>query len=236
MFSKKHSFFVLKKKYFVFAACFLLVVASVIVYFTAIRPTFRPNTQKVIVIDAGHGGKDGGAVGRQTGISESELNLQYSLALKSVCEQFGYKVVLTRDSMAGLYSPLASNKKRSEMAKREAIIKKSNPDIVVSIHMNSFPSAEAHGAQVYYAQGSQSGQELADNVSLSLNKNIANAKLTSKAGDFYVLNVSPAPSILVECGFLSNPEEELLLQKEDYRNEFCYHLFCGILQFQKYWQ
>lgn len=212
----------------------MIALAGVVFYFSAIKPTFVPNTQKVIVIDAGHGGKDGGAVGRQTGISESELNLQYAQALKGVCEQFGYKVVLTRDSMAGLYSPLAQNKKKSEMEKRKSIIEKARPDIVVSVHMNSFPSSEAHGAQVYYAQGSQGGEALADSVSNSLHKNVANAKLTSKVGDFYVLNVSPCPSILVECGFLSNPEEELLLQKEEYRNQFCYHLFCGILQFEQF--
>ena len=234
MFSKKHRFFVLKKKWFVLAACFLLVAASAVVYFTAILPTFRPNTQKVIVIDAGHGGKDGGAVGKTTDATESFLNLQYAKTLKDICEQFGFKVVMTRESMEGLYSPLAENKKKSEMKKRQQVIESANADIVVSIHMNSFPSSEARGAQVYYAQGSESGQALADSVSKSLHNNFQNAKLTSKVGDFYVLNVSPCPSILVECGFLSNPEEELLLQDKDYMHKFCYHLFCGILQFQQF--
>lgn len=234
MLSETHKFFVLKKKYLILSACLLLVVASVVVYFTAIRPTFRPNTQKVIVIDAGHGGKDGGAVGKTTDATESFLNLQYAKTLKDICQQFGFKVVLTRESMEGLYSPLAENKKKSEMKKRQEVIESANADIVVSIHMNSFPSSEARGAQVYYAQGSESGQALADSVSKSLHQNFENAKLTSKVGDFYVLNVSPCPSILVECGFLSNPEEEVLLQDKEYMHKFCYHLFCGILQFQHF--
>ncbi len=188
----------------------------------------------MIVIDAGHGGKDGGAVGRTTEIEESALNLQYAICLKEICEQFGFRVVLTRKDMAGLYSPLAQNKKKSEMEKRKQIIEKSNPDIVVSLHMNSFPSSEARGAQVYYANGSQGGQTLAESVSTSLHNNVSNAKQTAKVGDFFVLNVSPCPSILVECGFLSNPEEEVLLQNKEYMHDFCYHLFCGILKFYEF--
>lgn len=234
MFSQKHGFFVLKKKYIILAVCFLLVAVSVVVYFSAIRQTFRPNTQKVIVIDAGHGGKDGGAVGKVTDVTESFLNLEYANTLKSICQQFGFKVVLTRDSMEGLYSPTAPNKKKSEMEKRKSVIESAKPDIVVSIHMNSFPSSDAKGAQVYYAQGSDSGKALADNVSKNLHQNIENAKLTAKEGDFFVLNISPCPSILVECGFVSNPEEEVLLQDKEYMHKFCYHLFCGILQFYEF--
>ncbi len=231
MFSKKNRFFVLKKKWLLIFVCLLLVTASVAIYFSAIRPTFMPKAEHVIVIDAGHGGKDGGAIGKNT--IESELNLEYAKTLEKICKQYGFKVVQTREDMNGLYNPFASNKKKSEMEKRKEIICGAKPDLVVSIHMNSFPSSEARGAQVYYAQGSESGQALADSVSQNLHNNIENAKLTSKAGDFYVLNVSPCPSILVECGFLSNAEEEKLLQDEAYRQKFCYHLFCGILKFFK---
>lgn len=209
----------------------MLVVASVVVYFTAIKPAFMPKAVHTIVIDAGHGGKDGGAVGRQTDATESLLNLQFAQTLEGLCKQFGFRAVMTRSNMEGLYSPLADNKKRSEMEKRKSIILSSNADAVVSIHMNSFPSSSARGAQVYYAAGSVAGQALAQEVSQQLHNNVEHAKLTAKEGDFFVLNCTPAPAILVECGFLSNPEEELLLQNEQYRQKFCYHLFCGILQF-----
>lgn len=188
-----------------------------------------PKAAHTIVIDAGHGGKDGGAVGEHT--TESELNLEYTLILKDICKQFGFDVVLTRSDMNGLYNPLAKNKKRSEMEKRKEIIEKSRADLVVSIHMNSFPSSEARGAQVYYAEGSESGKELAEKVQTSLYRSVEYSKKTSKSGDFYVLNCSNKPSILVECGFLSNPEEETLLADKEYQHEFCYNLFCGILQF-----
>ena len=190
-----------------------------------------PKAEHVIVIDAGHGGIDGGAVGKQTGVDESSLNLEYAMTLKKLCSDFGFEVVLTRSDMNGLYDISAGNKKRSEMEKRRQIIANSNADLVVSIHMNSFPLSEARGAQVYYAQGSQQGLSLAQSVQDSLNANIEYAKKVSKAGDFFVLNCTDKPSILVECGFLSNPEEERLLTSEGYRKDFCYNILSGIINY-----
>ena len=223
----------IKKKWVLFFVVIAMVVPLVAGVFVASRAS-APKSTPVIVIDAGHGGKDGGAVGRTTDVTESSLNLEYAKTLKNICEEFGYKVVMTRSDMGGLYSPFAQNKKRSEMEKREQIIQGSNADLVVSMHMNSFSSSEARGAQVYYAEGSQAGEELASSVQTSLNASVDYAKKTSKVGDFYVLNCTQTPSILVECGFLSNPEEELLLQQEEYRNDFCYHLFCGILKYMNF--
>ena len=201
------------------------------IYFTAIRPTFQPKPQYTIVIDAGHGGKDGGAVGAVSGVTESFLNLEYAQELEKICKEFGFKVVMTRSDMNGLYSETASNKKKSEMAKRKEIIEKSNADLVVSIHMNSFPSSSARGSQVFYGEGNEASQFLAENVSTILNKNFDYAKKTAKVGDYYVLNCTDKPAILVECGFLSNSEEEALLQDEDYKERFCYNLLCGILNY-----
>ena len=231
MILKRHNFFVIKKKAIIAVLCCLLILISFIVYFTAMRPAFIPKPIHTIVIDAGHGGIDGGAVGKNTQATESELNLQYALALKNVCEQFGFRVVLTRKDMSGLYNPLAGNKKRSEMEKRKEIIEKAKPDLVVSIHMNSFPSSEARGAQVYYKAGSQSGQNLAESVQESLFQGVENSKKYAKVGNFYILNCTEIPSILVECGFLSNPEEERLLQDKTYTQNFCYYMLCGILKF-----
>ncbi len=207
----------------------LILICSVVGVFYAVQATSSPKALYTIVIDAGHGGKDGGAVGSQTGVTESYLNLQYALTLQKICESYGFDVVLTRSDMNGLYSPFATNKKRSEMEKRQSIIESANADVVVSIHMNSFSLSSVRGAQVYYAEGSESGQALADSVQTNLNKKVEYAKATAKVGDFYVLNCTDSPSILVECGYLSNPDEELLLQDEEYMQEFCYHLFCGIL-------
>ena len=133
--------------------------------------------------------------------------------------------------MTGLYSPLASNKKRSEMEKRIEIIEKTNPDMVISIHMNSFTSEEVRGSQVFYSEGKESGKALAESVQTSLHKNVEYAKKTAKIGDYYILNCSPSPSILIECGFVSNPEEEKLLLDNDYCQNFCYFVACGIVSY-----
>ncbi len=230
---KKIKFLTLKRKSILAVSlCILCVSAFCATYFT-VKACASPKPAYTIVIDAGHGGKDGGAIGKISGVTESELNLKYAKALSSLCKEYGFKVVMTRSDMNGLYSETATNKKKSEMAKREKIIKKSNADLVVSIHMNSFPSGSARGSQVFYAQGNEAGQALADSVSLALNKNIEHAKKTAKVGDYYVLNCTKKPAILVECGFLSNAEEERLLQDDAYTKNFCYQILCGILMFFK---
>lgn len=199
------------------------------VYFTAIRSTFQPKPQYTIVIDAGHGGRDGGAVG-SSGVTESELNLEFSLKLKEMCEDYGFMVVLTRKDMNGLYSIFASNKKKSEMKKRQEIIEKAKPDVVVSIHMNSF-SFSSSGAQCFYASGNESGQALATSVQQALSTEIKHTGLAAKVGDFYVLNCTDYASVLVECGFLSNPEEERKLCDEEYQSNFCRTILYGILDY-----
>ncbi len=224
-------FFILKKKKILLVALAVMFIFLSTGVCFLVKFTISPKATPVIAIDAGHGGIDGGAEGSFTDITESELNLKYALCLKKICESYGYKVVLTRKDMGGLYSPFASNKKRSEMEKRQEIIKNSNPDLVVSLHMNSFSMEKVRGSQVFYAEDSESGMALAESVQTSLNKNIEYAKKTAKVGDYYILNCSNCPSILVECGFLSNSEEEVLLQDEEYINKFCYHLFCGILSY-----
>lgn len=229
----KNPFLTIKKKaIFAFLLCILALGTFCATYFS-IKASTSPKPLHTIVIDAGHGGKDGGAVGKTTGVTESFLNLEYANTLQRLCKEYGFKVVMTRSDMNGLYSEGAKNKKKSEMAKREKIIKKSKADLLVSIHMNSFPNASARGGQVFYGAGNEGGACLAESVSFALNKNIQYAKKTAKVGDYYVLNCTEKPAILVECGFLSNAEEEVLLQDKDYERAFCYQILCGILQFFK---
>lgn len=195
----------------------------------AVKMTSSPKALYTIVIDAGHGGRDGGAVGK-SGVTESELNLAFSLILKELCEDYGFKVVLTRKDMNGLYSIFAPNKKKSEMKKRQEIIEGAKPDVVVSIHMNSFSSSSS-GAQCFYAKGNEAGEKLASSVQKALANEIDNTKLTAKVGDFYVLNCTDYASVLVECGFLSNPIEEQKLCDVDYQANFCRTLLYGILDY-----
>ncbi len=190
-----------------------------------------PAVKYTIVIDAGHGGIDGGAVGKKTGVTESEINLEYAETLKEICEGFGMRVVMTRKDMNGLYNPLAPNRKRSDMEKRRQIIEASGADLVVSVHMNAFPRASSRGAQVFYGLDNERGKALATSVQSLLHKTTEYAKTVAKEGDFYILNCTPLPGVLVEFGFLSNAEEERLLVNDDYRHQMCYAVATGILSF-----
>lgn len=222
-------FLTIKKRTLCVILVGIILICSVVGVCYVVRATSSPKPQYTIVIDAGHGGRDGGAVG-SSGVTESELNLEFSLKLKEICEDYGFKVVLTRKDMNGLYSIFAHNKKKSEMKKRQEIIEKAKPDVVVSIHMNSFSSSSS-GAQCFYANGNESGQALATSVQQALSTEIEHTGSTAKVGDFYVLNCTDYASVLVECGFLSNPEEEQKLCDEEYQSNFCRTLLYGILDY-----
>lgn len=208
-----------------------MLIVPLVAGLFAINKTSLPKPQYSIVIDAGHGGRDGGAVGKQTGITESELNLKYAKKLEKICEEFGFKVTMTRNDMNGLYDESAPNKKRSEMEKRKQIINNSGADLMISLHMNSFPLESGEGAQVFYAKGSEEGFNLAKGVQMSICQSFESARGYVTVGDYFVLNYSNIPSILIECGFLSNPREELLLSNDEYCEKFCYSIFAGILSY-----
>lgn len=225
-------FLIIKKKTICLVMAIIIALASMIT-FSIITTSSSPKPQYTIVIDAGHGGRDGGTVGKTTGITESELNLQYAYCLKKLCEEFGIGVILTRKDMNGLYDENASNKKKSEMEKRKDIINNSGADLMISLHMNAFPLSSSEGAQVFYAKGSESGFNLAKSVQEAICQSFENARDYVSVGDYFVLNYSSIPAVLVECGFLSNPSEERNLQDEEYRERFCYCLLMGILSFFK---
>ena len=146
----------------------------------------------------------------------------------------GISCVLTRVDENGLYDSGAKSLKKSDMLKRKNIIDKSNPNLVISIHMDSFALSSTSGAQAYYKKGSESGKVLAEKVQKQLSCNFENAKKSEKVGDYYIVNCTDVPAVLVECGFLSNHEEEVLLQNEDYQNKICYSIMCGALDFLNY--
>ena len=209
--------------------CIILICSAVGVCF-AVKATSSPKPEHIIVIDAGHGGRDGGTVG-SGGAIESQLNLDYAITLKQMCESFGFGVVMTRENMNGLYDENAPNKKRSEMEKRKKIIDESDADIVISLHMNGFPLPSAEGAQVFYGKGNEAGQALAESVTTSLSRDFESARDYCTVGDYFVLNCTDKAGVLVECGFLSNPSEEELLQSREYRQKFCYSLLYGIITY-----
>ena len=189
-----------------------------------------PNRIYTIAIDAGHGGIDGGSVG-VSGQDENYLNLQYALCLQEIMENAGIKVVMTRTNLNGLYSVLSSNKKLDDMKKRKSIITQAKANMVLSIHMNSFPLKSAKGAQVFFKKDNKPGQKLAENIQEVFIKTLPNAKPSPSIGDYYMLNEFEIPSVIIECGYISNQEEETLLLQEDYKKLVCLSIFAGVLKF-----
>lgn len=184
-----------------------------------------------IVLDAGHGGLDGGSVGTQTGITECELNLIYVNKLERLLNSVGIKTIKTRSTLDGLYDISSDNLKKDDMQKRKQIIENSNAQAVVSIHMNKFTLPSEKGAQVFYLENSESGKQFAECVKDELVKQIDNARNLTLGGNYFICKCLDVPSIIMECGFLSNPEEEVLLQNEEYQDKLCYAIFCGILKY-----
>ena len=121
--------------------------------------------------------------------------------------------------------------KQRDMEKRKEIIDKINPDLVVSIHMNKFADASQNGAQVFYAKDNKGAENLANSICDELVKKFENARKLTLAGDYYMTNCTAKPSVIVECGFLSNPQEEANLIDEDYQNKMSYAIFCGIMHY-----
>lgn len=216
-----------KKAIFITMICLVVIISCT--FFPTLKNTASPKAQYTVVIDAGHGGIDGGSVGKN-GSVEAELNLKYAKTLKQMMNDFGFNVVMTRENENGLYSPLAKNKKKDDMKKRKEIIEKSNADFVISIHMNSYTSS-SHGAQVFYGAGDETSKALAQKIQDYFIKNLVSARQEIKVGDYYILNAIKAPSVLVECGFLSNPAEEKLLASDEYKKEVCYNILLGVLSF-----
>ena len=209
--------------------CFFMIFIVVACFFSQI---VEQRTSKfngiTIVLDAGHGGRDGGSVG-VNGTVEKEINLEYTLLVKDKLVENGYKVVLTRQNDDGLYSEFAKNKKTSDMNKRFEIIKKANPNLVISIHMNSFSSPNAKGATTYYRKGDKAGKVCSDLIQKSLKTFCCAKSESGKVGDYYILNCSYYSAVLIECGFISNPEEEQMLNSDEYKTTMIEAIYKGIL-------
>ena len=189
----------------------------------------QANTEKMIIVDPGHGGKDPGMVG-VGGLEEKGINLEISLILRDILEERGWNVFLTRKSDRGLYDETADNKKAQDLQRRIALINEKNPVLTVSIHQNSYTDPDVCGAQVFYYTHSAQGKIFAEIMQQSLKDNVNSGnKRTCKANDsYYLLIHTPCPTIIVECGFLSNPAEEKLLNDEDYQSKIAQAILEGV--------
>lgn len=187
-----------------------------------------------IVIDAGHGGVDGGVVGRKTGVKESDVNLAIAFELCEVLTDLGAEVVMTRKTAAGLYDTAAKGFKKRDMQKRKEIAEAAKPDFLISIHQNAYPSTRYRGGQVFYNVEDENGKNLATLTQDALNTLYAQEGVKGRkqtAGDFFMLKCCACPSLLIECGFLSNPEDEALLQTAVWQRKLAEGIASGLIAY-----
>ncbi len=211
------------------AACLFAKEGAVIV--ESVR-TSQAEKKTCIVIDAGHGGADPGKVGIN-GAEEKEINLAIALRLKELLESEGIEVILTRTDDRGLYPEGADNKKVADMRKRCEIITEADPVFTVSIHQNSYPEESVKGAQTFYYGKSKEGKELAEVIQNSMIEHLdsENHRTAKSNESYYLLKRTPSPTVIVECGFLSNSSEAALLITEEYQKKVAYAVHMGILKY-----
>lgn len=223
-------FLVIKKRLLIIIAILLIAVA-VSLSGTFVINAFSATPQTVVVLDAGHGGKDGGAKGINSGATEAEINLIIVKKIEKLLKAQGIGVVLTRKDDNSLYTESVS-KKQKDMELRKKVILETRPDLVVSVHCNKFPDSARRGAQAFFDPFNSNGKALAVHIQTNLNtinSEYARRSFDSLKGDYYILNCSHYPSAIVECGFLSNAEDDALLNKDEYRDMLAYRIFCGIV-------
>ncbi len=223
-------FVVLKRRRLVIVLMVLIALELALTTALCVRQFASANDSLIdftVVIDAGHGGIDGGVVSAN-GVKESSLNLAYAKTLGQLFEQSGFNVVYTRTTEDGLYCLPTQGFKRRDMQARKNIVDKTCPNLVLSIHMNKFSAGYRSGPQVFYQQGKADGEVLAAALQQVFNDATGNAH-QSIAGDYYICREIKCPAAIVECGFLSNDREAELLQTEEHRNMICEQIFRGVM-------
>lgn len=199
----------------------------------------------LVVIDAGHGGEDGGAVSA-AGLAEKEVNLSVALSLRSFFEAAGIPVVMTRTDDRLLYDRGVNyngRKKALDLAARRIIGEKASAaaaegggeSLFISIHMNAFPQAQYNGAQVWYGVGDPRSFEVATRIQSASGQLIPhnNRQVKAAGSSIYLLHRLSGPAVLVECGFMSNPEEAARLGEEAYRRALAAMIFSSVMEYTK---
>lgn len=219
------------KQFFIGLSCLGFLLLNLLGYrwVQALKQkVYEPLSGMVIVLDAGHGGKDLGA--KEDGVDEAGINLKIVNKLADLLEEAGVNVVLTRKDDQDLSSKGARNHKKEDMKKRVMIINDEKCDLFVSIHLNSYGDSSVQGAQVFYQKDKAESESLAYYVQEAL-KNTLQSKMEIKKGNYYILNKTRIPGILVECGFISNDVERKRLNSDGYQQQVAEVIFSGILQY-----
>jgi len=233
---------ILKKDKVIIAAILLVVLvltACIIngVNFSTIKATNNEPKNKIIVLDAGHGGEDPGAVSDFSGIREKEINLYIASKVKELLEAENYTIIMTREDDTLKYeegTKRVTEKRRQDLIQRKKIMDESGADLVVSIHLNKFPQQQYYGAQVFYPPNSPESKTAAQLIQKSLREivdpeNKREAML--KKAEIIILKNLKTPTVIVECGFLSNPQEEKKLATAEYQDKLALAIKEGIMKY-----
>lgn len=196
-------------------------------------------SQKIVMLDPGHGGEDPGAVSDYSGIGEKDINLGIVLSLKELLEQDNYKVILTREEDRLEYSPETKNiiqKRKEDLLRRKKMMDEGGANIVVSVHLNKFPQTQYFGAQTFFPPNAPESQKLAHNIQMAIRENIDPSNKREalvKKEPIIILRDSKTTTAIVECGFLSNQEEERKLGDKEYQYKLAAAIKDGINNYFK---
>lgn len=228
-----------KEKILISLICVIIMVSILMIINKnadeSIETIAVPVTGKVIILDAGHGKPDEGAESR-AGTTEAETNLKITLKVQSLLEQSGATVILTRSDENAIYDLDKSTlreKKISDIHNRVKIGNESSADIFVSIHLNKIPENQYWGWQTFYKSGNEESTKLAKCLQKSLNEAIEkeNKRVAMKLDNVYIIKHVEIPISIVECGFLSNSEEEKLLLQDEYQDKLAWGIYTGIMDY-----
>ena len=219
--------------FFIIIAMLLILALS---FFTTRKeneeiPTHTP-TSVTVIIDPGHGGEDGGASDKN-GTLEKDLNLSVAKKLENLFSSSGVNVIMTRNEDKLLYDPnsdFQGRKKILDMRERVRIVSENENAILISIHMNAFPQDQYKGLQVYYSDRNSKSKEIAEKVQSTVSSLLQrdNTRKIKCGKDIFLLDRVTSPAILVECGFLSNPEEAKMLSDNTYRDKIAFCIFYAL--------
>lgn len=195
-----------------------------------------PVSNKVIVLDAGHRSPRWAELKVATGTTEAETNLKIALKVQNLLEQSGATVILTRSDENAIYdldSKTLRQKKISDIHNRVKIGNESSADIFVSIHLNKIPQQQYSGWQTFYQEGNEKSINLAKSIQSNLNDSIQkeNKRVAMKINNIYIMKHVEIPATIVECGFLSNPEEEKSLLDNEYQDKLAWGIYNGIMDY-----
>lgn len=232
---------ILSKKRIMIVASVIMVALFVFAIQTntkntnVVQTVALPVSNKVIVLDAGHGKPDEGAQS-STGTTEAETNLKIALKVQSLLEQSGATVILTRSDDEAIYdldSKTLKQKKISDIHNRVKIGNEAQADIFVSIHLNKIPQEQYWGWQCFYKEGNEQSIKLAKSLQENLNESIQkeNKRVAMKLENVYIMKHVGIPISIVECGFLSNKEEEKLLLEDSYQDKLAWGIYNGIIDY-----